>query len=302
MELKELIREFVDNKIGQILRDEPLKNHTTFRIGGPCDLMLMPESHEAAAFVIKRLRQEKIKFIVIGNGSNLLFTDKGYRGVVVKFDDNLSKMTLEDGVLKADSGANLVKLCKLAIDNSYKGMEELSGIPGNVGGAVAMNAGAYGGEIKDVLTSVKIIDQNSEIVELKAEELNLAYRSSIIQEQGLIVLEATFSLEKGDYDQIYKKYMELKGLRTSKQPLEYPSAGSTFKRPVNNFAGKLIDDAGLRGYRYKNALVSNKHCGFVITDGPSSYEEVKFVIDHVREVVKEKFDIFLETEVKIIGE
>lgn len=298
----QIIAELSALNIGSILIGEPLKNHTTFKIGGPCVAMVLPEDYEQAAEALRYLRDREVLHMVMGNGSNLLIKDSGYPGVIVKLGENLSKVRFEGTRIIAQAGAQLTKTSKAAIERSLEGMEFSSGIPGNIGGAITMNAGAYGGEIKDIVESVKVIDPNGQIVDILAEDMNFRYRNSRVQDEGLIVLEATFALKEGVPEQIQAKYQELSEARNSKQPLEYPSAGSIFKRPPGYFAGKLIDDAGLRGYRYKNAMVSEKHCGFIVAVGPSSYEEVSHVIEHVQQVVQEKFGVSLETEVRIIGE
>ncbi|MDO5718712.1 MAG: UDP-N-acetylmuramate dehydrogenase [Tissierellia bacterium] len=292
----------MEMNIGDVLKDEDLKNHTTFKIGGPCDLMLLPKSYENVRDIVKYLRDEDIPFMVLGNGSNLLVKDSGLRKVVIKIADNLSNIRLDGNKIVAQAGAQLTTTSKFAIENSLEGMEFSSGIPGNIGGAITMNAGAYGGEMKDIVSSVKVIDINNEIRDFSCEQMHFGYRKSRVQEEGLIVLEAIFELNHGNYEEIYAKYKDFHDRRNSKQPLDYPSAGSVFKRPEGYYAGKLIEDSGLRGYRYKNAMVSEKHCGFIVTDGESSYEEVSKVIEHVKEVVYEKFGVKLETEIKIIGD
>lgn len=300
--MESIYNKLVGLKVGDVLVDEPMKNHTTFEIGGPCDYMVIPHSYEEVKRLVEFLRKNEIKFMVLGNGSNLLVKDTGIRGVVIKLAENLSDLTFEDTILTVQAGAQLTKTSKAAIERSLAGMEFSSGIPGNIGGAITMNAGAYGGEIKDICVSVKAIDKDNNIIDIPADEMNFRYRRSRVHDEGLIVLEATFKLEHGDYDEIYANFKDLDDKRNSKQPLDHPSAGSVFKRPEGYYAGKLIDDSGLRGYRYKNAMVSQKHCGFIVSDGDSSFEEVSHVIEHVKSVVKEKFGVELETEIKIIGD
>lgn len=272
-------------KIGEVLEREPLKNHTTFKIGGPCKALILNNSYEDVRKTVEFLRNNNQKFMIIGNGSNLLVSDKGLDFFVIKIGENLSEVQLEGEKIRAMAGAGLGFVSKFAIKNSLEGMEFSSGIPGNIGGGVSMNAGAYGGELKDIIESVKVINNNNEIINMKNSEMNFSYRHSRVFEEDLIVLEATFKLKHGVYDEIYARFKDFDNRRREKQPLEYPSAGSTFKRPVGYFAGKLIEEAGLRGYRYKNAMVSSKHCGFVITDGESNFDEVMHVINHVRDVV-----------------
>lgn len=288
--------------VGEVLKDEELKNHTTFEIGGPCDYMVIPKDYESVRKLVEFLRENKLEFMVIGNGSNLLISDKGLRMVVIKLSENLSKVEIRDDLVIAQAGALLTETSKKAIEKSLKGMEFSSGIPGNVGGAITMNAGAYGGEMKDIVRSVKVIDQNNQIVDIPCEDMEFSYRKSRVQSEGLIVLEASFKLSHGDYDEIFATYQDLSTKRKTKQPLDKASAGSTFKRPEGYFAGKLIEDCGLRGYRYKNAGVSEKHCGFVVNHGGANFEEVMYVINHVKKCVKEKFKVEMETEVKILGE
>ncbi len=300
--LENLYESLIDLNIGEVRKDEPMKYHTTFEIGGPCDFMVIPDSYESVRKLVEFLRANKIKFMVIGNGSNLLIKDTGIRGVVIKIAENLSELEFKDDILKVQAGAQLTKTSKAAIEKSLAGMEFSSGIPGNIGGAITMNAGAYGGEIKDICVSVKAINPDNEIVDIPAEDMNFRYRRSRVHDEGLIVLEATFKLEHGNYDEIHAVFEDLDFRRSSKQPLDHPSAGSVFKRPEGYYAGKLVDDCGLRGYRYKNAMVSEKHCGFIVTDGESSFEEVINVIQHVQKTVKERFGVDLETEIRIIGD
>lgn len=288
-------------KIGQVLKDEPLANHTSFKIGGPCKYMCLPDSYENLSKLIKFLNEENEKYYVIGKGTNLLVADKGLDLVVIKIGKNLGDFWLEGNRLMAQAGASLTEASKKAIFSSLTGMEGLSGIPGNIGGAVAMNAGAYGTEVKDVMESCKVMDKEGNILDIKVEDMDLAYRTSKALTQGLIVLEATFLLKEGDQEEITAEYEKLRDLRISKQPLDKPSGGSTFKRPEGHYASKLIEDAGLKGYTYKNAGVSAKHAGFVIANPPSTCEDVLKVIDYVEKTVKEKFGVDLEPEVRILG-
>lgn len=288
--------------VGEVLYDEPMKNHTTFKIGGPCDVLVMPNTIEQILNVLNLVKENDLAYMIIGNGSNLLVSDEGIRKVIVKLHKNFSKITLDGNKITSQAGATLKEIADFALENKLQGFEFASGIPGDLGGAVTMNAGAYGGEMKDVLESVKVIDKDLNVLDIDAKDMNLRYRNSRVQDEGLIVLEAVINLSEGDYDKIKEYQDELTFKRESKQPLEYPSAGSTFKRPEGYYAGKLIDDCGLRGYRYKDAMVSEKHCGFVINTGDANCEQVLYVINHVKEVVFEKFGVNLEPEVRIIGE
>lgn len=288
--------------VGEVLYEEPMKNHTTFKIGGPCDVLVMPNTIEQILNVLNLVKENDLAYMIIGNGSNLLVSDEGIRKVIVKLHKNFSKITLDGNKITSQAGATLKEIADFALENKLQGFEFASGIPGDLGGAVTMNAGAYGGEMKDVLESVKVIDQDLNVLDIDAKDMNLRYRNSRVQDEGLIVLEAVINLSEGDYNKIKEYQDELTFKRESKQPLEYPSAGSTFKRPEGYYAGKLIDDCGLRGYRYKDAMVSEKHCGFVINTGDANCEQVLYVINHVKEVVFEKFGVNLEPEVRIIGE
>ena len=247
-------------------------------------------------------KEEDLPYFILGNGSNLLVSDKGYQGVVVQLDRNLGEVRVEDTEIHASAGALLSTIAVAARRASLTGFEFAGGIPGTLGGAVVMNAGAYGGEMKDVLKRVTVMDQNGKIFEIPAEELELGYRTSVIKTAGYIVLDAVISLEKGDVEEIKALTRKLSEQRTSKQPLEYPSAGSTFKRPEGYFAGKLIMDSGLRGYRVGGAQVSEKHCGFVINAGDATAKDVCELMKHVTETVYEKFGVTLEPEVKFLGE
>lgn len=284
-----------------VFPDEPLKKHVTFRIGGPADFLVAPHETEEVRDVIAVCRKLDIPCCIIGNGSNLLVSDEGFQGVVIQLYRNFNKMELKDEVLNVQAGCSNAVVAKLALEHELTGYEFAAGIPGTVGGAVVMNAGAYGGEMKDVLTEVTVLDENNELLVLPAEKLELGYRTSIITQKGYVVLEAKIRLTKGDGTAIKARMEELKEQRVSKQPLEYPSAGSTFKRPEGYFAGKLIMDAGLRGFTVGGAQVSEKHCGFVINIGEATARDVVDLMDQVRKTVKEKFGVELEPEVKRLG-
>ena len=304
MTLAENLSEIIGG--GQILENEPMKNHTTFRIGGPADVLVCPETEDGFIRGLGWCRRQKIPVYIIGNGSNLLVGDKGFRGVVFKICRNLDKTDIieEDSVVRvhAGAGAMLAKLAKDVSAEGCGGFEFATGIPGTLGGAVAMNAGAYGGEMKDILKSVRAVDMEGNIREFSLEELELGYRTSRIQKEDWIVLSAEMVFEKGDAGAIMARVDELSRQRREKQPLEYPSAGSTFKRPEGYFAGKLIQDAGLKGYRVGDAMVSEKHSGFVINAGATTAEDVRRLMADVDGRVYEKFGVHLEPEVRLIGE
>lgn len=293
---------FKGANIGEVLYMEPMKNHTTFKIGGPCDVMIMPTTEEEIVEALRIVKSNKLDYMIIGNGSNLLVRDKGLRKVVIKLHDNFSNVEVDGPHVKAQAGALLSTVSKVSMKKGLTGMEALSGIPGDIGGAITMNAGAYGSEMKDIVLFVKAIDKDLNIRVFNNEEMDFRYRNSKVQDDGLVVLETLFKLKKGDEKEIEELFQDVTFKRTSKQPLEYPSAGSTFKRPEGYFAGKLIDDSGLRGYRYKDAQVSEKHCGFVINRGNADFEQVHTLIKHVQDTVYKNYGVELETEVKIIGE
>lgn len=281
--------------------DEPLKNHTTFQIGGKCIALIEPKKVEDIIEAIKICRENNLKFFVIGNGSNLLVPDDGYNGVIIKIKSEFSNIQVEGECLIAHSGAKLSEIYTVAYENSLTGFEFASGIPGTIGGAIFMNAGAYGGEMKDIVESVEVLDfDNYEVKELKNEELDFSYRKSIIQRKNYIVLTIKLKLKKGNKEEIKAVYEDLREKRNSKQPLNFGSAGSTFKRPEGHFASKLIEDAGLKGYHINDAWVSEKHSGFIVNKGNACYREVMELIEYVQKVVFEKFEVKLETEVRIL--
>lgn len=286
----------------QILEAEPMSRHTTFRIGGPAELFLVPKSTEEIAGIFKICREEGIPWFVLGNGSNLLVSDKGYQGVVIQLYKGFGEVKVQGCQITAQAGALLSQIAAAAREESLTGFEFAGGIPGTLGGAVVMNAGAYGGEMKDVIKEVTVLTREGEIRTLQAEELAMGYRTSTIKEAGYIVLSAVLSLEKGDKEQIKARMQELAGMRSSKQPLQYPSAGSTFKRPEGYFAGKLIMDSGLRGYQVGGAQVSEKHCGFVINTGNATALDVRNLMADVQRIVEEKYGVKLEPEVKFLGD
>lgn len=285
-----------------VLNDEPMKQHTTFKIGGPADYFLVPETGEEVGEIIKICRKTDTPYFILGNGSNLLVGDGGYRGAVIQVYRNMSAVTVEGTTIIAQAGALLSAVAAAAKNASLTGFEFAGGIPGTVGGAAVMNAGAYGGEMKDVLVEVTVMDAEGKIFAIPAEKLELGYRTSVIKKAGYIVLEAKIRLKEGDQEAIRERMKELTIQRTTKQPLEYPSAGSTFKRPEGYFAGKLVMDSGLRGYQVGGARISEKHCGFVINAGDATAKDVRTLMDNVRDIVYEKYGVTLEPEVKFLGE
>ena len=286
-----------------VLKDELMKKHTTFRVGGPADWLVTPTEEEQIREVVNLLRTENVPYYVMGNGSNLLVGDKGYRGVIIQLGKNLSQIRMtEEGVLYAQAGALLSKIAAEALAQSLTGFEFASGIPGTLGGAVMMKAGAYGGEMKHVLKDALALTANGELRVLPVEQMELGYRTSIFAQNGDIVLSAQIRLQEGSPEEIRAYMDELKEKRITKQPLEYPSAGSTFKRPEGYFAGKLIEDTGLRGFQVGGAQVSEKHCGFVINKEQATAADILSLIEQVSDRVEAKFEVRLEPEVKRIGE
>ena len=296
--------EKLQNLIGEakVLVNEPMASHTTFRIGGPADYFVAPETVEELAAVLKLCKEEDMPYFILGNGSNLLVGDKGFRGVVIQLYKNFDGIALEGTKITAKAGAMLIRVAKEAGKAGLTGLEFASGIPGTIGGAMVMNAGAYGGEMKDVVTAVTILTKDGEIKTLSGEEMNFRYRGSVVEDEGYIVLEAVMELKEGNLEEIHTRMEELSVQRKTKQPIEYPSAGSTFKRPEGYFAGKLIQDAGLRGYQVGGAQVSEKHCGFVINAGGATAADVMKLMKDVSDKVNAQFGVTLEPEVKRIGE
>ncbi len=284
------------------LLQEPMAKHTTFRIGGPADCFVMPHSVEELKAVLGLVRTEEIPYFVMGNGSNLLVSDEGFRGVVISIGKNMSNIRIEGTTVYAEAGAFLAGIAARAKGASLTGFEFAGGIPGTLGGACVMNAGAYGGEMKQVLKEVRCIDETGVMRTLSGEEMELGYRSSVFMKQNWIVTDAVIELQEGRPEEIEALTADLRQRRISKQPLDLPSAGSTFKRPEGYFAGKLIMDAGLRGYRVGGACVSEKHCGFVVNDQNATAKDVCGVISDVQRIVKEKFGVTLMPEVRFLGE
>ena len=286
----------------KVLVNEPMASHTTFRIGGPADYFVMPETVEELAGVLALCKEENVPYFILGNGSNLLVGDKGFRGVVIQLYKNFDGLEIDGTKVTAKSGAMLIRVAKEAGKAGLTGLEFASGIPGTIGGAMVMNAGAYGGEMKDVVTAVTVLTKNGEIKTLTGEEMNFRYRGSVVEDEGHIVLEAVMELTEGNLDEIQARMDELSVQRRTKQPIEYPSAGSTFKRPEGYFAGKLIQDADLRGYQVGGAQVSEKHCGFVINAGGATAADVMQLMKDVSDKVNAQFGVTLVPEVKRIGE
>ena len=284
---------------------EPMSAHTTFRIGGPADYFVEPGSESVLKELLLLCRETETPFFILGNGSNLLVSDEGYRGVMISLR-GFDEISFREGesteagktIMTAGCGVLLSKAAMQAAERGLTGFEFAGGIPGTLGGAVTMNAGAYGGEIRDVILSARVMTKAGDVREISAEELDLSYRHSIIQEKDLIVLSADFAFAHGDEEQIKEQMRQLNTQRREKQPLEYGSAGSTFKRPEGYFAGKLIQDAGLKGYRSGDVMVSEKHSGFVVNVGKGTCGDAMRVIEHVQRTVYEQFGVELELEVK----
>lgn len=297
---KPLIEIFDKNRI---LLNEPMSNHTSFKIGGSADILITVTCKEEVIQAVKICRDNRIPFYVMGSGNNLLVRDNGFRGVIIKVSENFSNICLtSQNIIYAAAGASLASLANFALKNSLSGFEFASGIPGTLGGALCMNAGAYDGEMKDVVISADVL-AGFEEVKLTNEQLKFGYRTSIFEkEPSYIALGAEIRLKSGKSVEIQAKMDDLNEKRRDKQPLDRPSAGSTFKRPKGNFAGKLIMDSGLRGYRIGGASVSEKHCGFVVNNGGATAMDVLKIIEHVQNVVMQKFDVLLKPEVQIIGE
>ena len=290
---EELLKVFDEN---QVFFDEPMSKHTSFRIGGPAKIFAKPQNIEQILYC-KEKCNDKFPIYVLGNGSNVLVSDEGYEGCILQIGGEMSRIEINEEEVRVQSGAKLSKLAAEVMRAGLSGLEFASGIPGTVGGAVVMNAGAYGGQMKDVVKEVTILDEKGSLVVLSNEDMQFGYRSSVAKCKSCIVLEVVFVLHHEDVHKIESIQNDYTERRTEKQPLEYPSAGSTFKRPEGYFAGKLIMDAGLRGFSVGDAEVSEKHCGFVINKGNASAKDVKELIAHIQKVVYEKFGVELEREV-----
>ena len=279
-----------------------MKKHISFKVGGPADFLVKPKTEEELRNVVEFAKKENVPFIVIGNGSNLLVKDGGIRGIVIELSDNFNNYEIDGNIIKAQSGALLAIIGRNAMKNSLTGFEFAAGIPGTLGGALAMNAGAYGGEMKQVVKTVRLMDRDGNIFELSNEEMKFEYRRSLLTTKDYIVLSAVIELQPGNVEEIKEMMADYSNRRSTKQPLNFPSAGSTFKRPEGHFAAKLIDDCGLRGLNLRGAQVSDKHCGFVINSGGATAKDILDLMFIVKSTVNAKFGIMLEEEVKILGE
>ena len=286
----------------RVLLDEPMKQHTTFRVGGNADYFVIPQSAEEVKNIVALCKEADMPYYILGNGSNLLVGDKGYRGVIIQIYKEMNHIRIEDDKVFAQAGALVSRVGTATLEAELTGFEFAAGIPGTVGGAVVMNAGAYGGEMKDIIASATVLTQDGDIITINKEDLELGYRTSVIAKKGYVVLEAEYQLQKGDKEAIRARMDELKVQRVTKQPLEYPSAGSTFKRPEGYFAGKLIQDAGLRGFQVGGAEVSEKHCGFVINKDQATAADIQELMRQVSDKVMQEFGVKLEPEVKTLGE
>lgn len=284
----------------QILENEPMSKHTTFKIGGPADLFIKIKTIEELKYVLKTAKTYNVDFVVIGNGSNLLVRDNGIRGIVIKLE--LNKVNVIENKIEAEASLLLSKVSMLAKENNLSGLEFAYGIPGTIGGAIVMNAGAYGGEMKEVVQSTTYLDENLEIKTINNEEHKFSYRSSIFENNKGIILNTTLLLKKIDVKEIQEKMQENLKQRKQRQPLEYPSAGSTFKRGKDFITAKLIEDAGLKGKKVGEAMVSTKHSGFIVNAGNAKAEDVLELIDYIKTEVKNKFNKDIELEIKILGE
>lgn len=286
----------------QILTQEPMSRHTTFRVGGPAEYFLTANTAEQLRSVLACLREEGMPYFLLGNGSNLLVGDRGYRGAVVRLGGIFETVSIQDETIRAGAGASLAATARRAMENGLCGMEFASGIPGTLGGAVRMNAGAYGGEMSMLVASADVMDENGDVRTLSREEMQFSYRTSVIKNSPYTVLGAELILERGEREEIAAQMQRLAQQRREKQPLEFPSAGSTFKRPEGHFAGKLIMDAGLRGCSRGGAQVSEKHCGFIVNKGDATAADIAGLIREVTEKVQEKFGVILEPEVIFLGD
>lgn len=284
-----------------VMLNEPMKNHTSFRTGGEADIFVSPDSIKSLKDVIKLFRENDIPFYIFGNGSNMLVSDRGIEGAVIHIGNGFSSIEVKENKITSGAGAILSAVSNAALENSLTGFEFASGIPGSFGGAVFMNAGAYGFEIKNVIKSVLVLNENLELEELSKDRLELGYRSSIFQKNNYIILGGTIELETGNKDNILSEMNELNAKRREKQPLNFASAGSTFKRPEGYFAGKLIEDSGLKGKKIGGAQVSEKHAGFIVNTGTATTDDIINLMDFCKKTVYEKFGVMIEPEVRITG-
>ena len=301
LKINNIIDELTLNFKGTVLKDEMLKNHTYFKIGGPASIFVVPVDEDDLRTVLKLIKKYEIDYFIIGNGTNLLVSDEGYKGIIIKIGDKFNKIVRDGNKVTVGAGVLLSSLAKYFAKEGLAGFEFASGIPGYLGGAVPMNAGAYGGEMKDIISRVKCMDSDGDIHVFSNEEMEFAYRHTKISDSEYIVLEAELLLTPGNEEDIMAVIRELNEKRITKQPLSLPSAGSTFKRPQNGYASKLIEDAGLKGLKYKGAMVSDKHSGFIVSYDNACCEDVLGLMRIVISTVYDKFGIKLEPEIKIIG-
>jgi len=299
--MKEIIKELKSMNIGKVEIDVPLSKHTTYKVGGVAKAFVYPKDIDSLILVLKLLKEKNIKRMVLGNGSNTLFSDFIYEGIIIKLDE-LNNYYFKGTKLVAEAGSNLIKLSMEAINNSLQGLEFACGIPGTIGGAVYMNAGAYKSDISEILTDVKVLTPELKIITMKNEELNFSYRNSFFKEnKDYLVLEATFKLKKSNKEELLALAMDRKRRRLESQPLEYPSAGSVFRNPPDNFSGKLIEDLGLKGYTYGGAEISSKHANFIVNKNNAKASDIKYLIDYARNSVKKEYGIDLILEQELIN-
>ena len=301
--MNQALKEYIESVFEKqdIYFQEPMSRHTSFRTGGEADCLLQIRNVEQLKKILSYLRRTGNEYFLLGNGTNLLVSDRGYQGIVLQMGEGLSGISVEGEKIRVQAGALLSKTAKTAMDAGLTGMEFASGIPGSVGGGIVMNAGAYDGEMKQIVEQVTVLNEDGELMELDCDTMEFGYRTSVIRNRPFVVVEALLSLQKGDPEQILAKMADFAQRRRAKQPLEYPSAGSTFKRPEGYFAGKLIMDSGMRGRRVGGAQVSEKHCGFIVNTGNATSEDVAELIMEVQERVKERFGIMLEPEIVKLG-
>ncbi|MDY2794806.1 UDP-N-acetylmuramate dehydrogenase [Peptostreptococcus porci] len=299
-ELYGMLKDIIDEN--SIFVDESMKKHISFKVGGPADVLVRPKTEDEIKDIFSFLNDNNIPFLVKGNGSNILIKDGGFRGVVIEIADNFSSFEIVGDDMIIQTGALLSSIGRAAMENNLTGFEFASGIPGTLGGALAMNAGAYGGEMKNIVKSVRLMDEKGKIVEFTNEEMEFGYRHSILSDRKMIAISAVISLKNGKFDKIKEKMEDLAYQRRTKQPLEYPSAGSTFKRPDGYFAGKLIQDSNLKGASMGGAMVSEKHSGFVINYNNATATDIINLIEHIKSTVYDQQGVRLEEEVKILGE
>lgn len=286
----------------EVKEKEILAKYTSFKIGGPAKFALFPKDEESFINILKICKEEQLNYMIIGNGTNILINDEGYDGVAIILKNRLNSIEINGNTIVAGAGAGMREVANSAYNAGLSGMEFAHGIPGSIGGGAIMNAGAYGGELKDIVQSVRLLDENFNIIEYTNEEMKFCYRNSIAQEKKYIVLSVKFKLQKGEKSEIKEKMEDFMQRRMSKQPLDMPSAGSTFRRPEGYYAGKLIEDSGLRGFTHGGASVSEKHCGFVVNKNSATAKDVKELIETVRKIVKDKYGVTLEREVRYVGD